>query len=149
MKIYISCSNEDRDLAGELAGQLSQAGFDVWNPAEEIEPGDNWARKIGQALDECDLMVALVTRGALGSGALRADIQYALTSRNYERRLIPVLVGFVSFVAGKDVPWILLKMEPVHIPSDSDDFTEVVDRVQMIAQRDFNAARCYGLGESA
>ena len=140
MRIFISHANKDRDLARTLASQLVQAGFDVWNPEEEIGPGDNWARKIGQALDECDLMIALVTRGSLELDSLRRDIEYALTSQNYERRLIPVLVDHVTFEAGKDVPWILLKMDPVYVPSRGADFAEVVNRVQAMAERDLHAA---------
>jgi hypothetical protein len=140
MRIFISYANKDSKLASQLASQLAEAGFDVWNPVEEIGPGDNWAKKIGQALDESDLMVALVTRGAMESDTFRHEIQYALTSKNYERRLVPVLIEFVTSEADKDVPWILLKMDPISIPSGADNFREVIQRIQMIAQRDFNVA---------
>ena len=77
------------ELASQLADQLSRAGFAVWNAAEEIAPGDNWAKEIGRALDESDVMVALITRGALESEFLRGDIQYGLTSKNLSIDLFP------------------------------------------------------------
>jgi hypothetical protein len=146
MRVFISYANKDRELAAKLAEQLSQAGFEVWNPAEEIAPGDNWAKKIGEALDGSDVMVVLVTRGSLESDSLRGDIQYGLTSKKFEHRVVPVLVGYVTFNAGEDVPWILLRMNPVYIGSMSNAFAPeafdaVIRRVQAIAGQETNVAR--------
>jgi hypothetical protein len=138
MRIFISYAARDGELASQLADQLSRAGFAAWDADKEIAPGDNWAKEMGRALDESDVMVAIITPGALQSRSLQGDIQYALTSKRFEHRLIPVLVGFVTFEAGKDVPWILLKMNPVHI-DPSRGFEEVVDRVREIARQETNA----------
>jgi hypothetical protein len=144
MKIFISHAAEDRELASQLADQLSQAGFAVWNATQEIAPGDNWAKETGLALDESDLLVALITRGALKSESLRGDIQYGLTSKKFERRLIPVLVGYTTVVVDQDVPWILLRTDPIFIypasrASEEQGFKEVVNRVREIARQETNA----------
>jgi hypothetical protein len=141
MRIFISYAARDEELASQLADQLSQAGFSVWDAAKEIAPGDNWAKETGRALDESDVMVAVITRGALQSRFLEGDIQYALTSKRFAHRLVPVLVDYVTFEAGKDVPWILLKMDPVYLSKadQSDKFKAVVDRVREIAQQETNA----------
>jgi hypothetical protein len=139
MKIFISHAAQDKELASQLADQLSQAGFTVWNATQEIAPGDNWAKETGRALDEADVMVALITPGALRSESLLGDIRYGLTSNKFEHRLIPVLVRHITFVAGEDVPWILLKMNPVYLESDQQGFDEVVHRVREIAQQETNA----------
>ena len=136
MRIFISHAAKDRELASRLAVQLAHAGFSVWNAAEEIAPGDNWAKKIGEALDESDVMVALLTRGSLESETLRADIQYGLSEKKLEQRLIPVLVGFATFATGKDVPWILLKMDPVYIESPASGFQSVIERVAAIVAQE-------------
>jgi len=127
-----------------LADQLSQAGFAVWNATQDIAPGDNWAKETGRALDESDVLVALITQGSLKSESLRGDIQHGLTSKKFERRLIPVLVGYAAFVSVRDVPWILLKMNPVYFESASrgsqeQGFREVVNRVREIAKQETNA----------
>jgi hypothetical protein len=141
MRIFISHATKDRVLASRLSGELANAGFSVWNPDEQIVPGDNWARQIGKALEESDLMVALFTPGSLDSEYVQGNIEYGLTSRHFEHRLVPVLVGYATFEAGKDVPWILLKMNPVYIQSPAGDFGEVVDRVRNIARQETNVAR--------
>jgi hypothetical protein len=50
MKVFISHASKDQPLAESLAARLSEAGLEVWNPYEGIDPGDNWAMKVGQAL---------------------------------------------------------------------------------------------------
>jgi hypothetical protein len=139
MRIFISHAAQDKELASQLADRLSHAGFAVWNATQEIAPGDNWAKETGRALEESDVMVALITPGALESESLRGDIQYGLTSKKFEHRLLPVLVGFVVFTAGKEVPWILLRMDPVYLESASQGFQEVVNRVHAIAGQETNA----------
>jgi hypothetical protein len=139
MRIFISHAAGDGELASQLSDRLSQAGFVAWDAAKEIAPGDNWAKEIGRALDESDVIVALITPGALQSQSLQGDIQYALTSKHFEHRLVPVLANYVSIEAGKeDVPWILLKMNPIYI-EQSCGFREVVDRIREIARQETNA----------
>ena len=140
MKVFISYAHRDKRLAFQLAEQLSVAGFSVPNVIGEIVPGDNWARELGRALDEADVMVVLLTRGALDSDALRGSIQYGLTSKHFERRLVPVLIDCPTTEAGKDVPWILLQMDPIRMKSASKGFDEVVDRVRQIASQATNAS---------
>jgi hypothetical protein len=142
MRIFISHAVQDQGLASQLADQLSQAGFVVSNAPQEIAPGDNWAKELGRALEESDVMVALITREALKSEFVQREIQYGLTSKNYEHRLIPFLVGYVTFQAGQDVPWILLKMNPVYLESVQSaprGFAEVVERIRDIARQETNA----------
>ncbi len=140
MRVFIAYALKDEELARQLGAQLRGAGFDVWRESEQIEPGENWAKKMGQGLDESDLMVALFTRGTAGSDTLQQVVRYGFMSSNFDHRLIPVLVGFVNFAPGKDVPWILLKLDPVYIETEAScvespsiAFAEVVRRAQAIA----------------
>src|SRR5262245_61630940 len=133
MQIYISHGERDRELARELAAQLEQAGFQVWNEDREILPGDNWAKKIGEALEASDVLIALVTRPELVTDSLARDVQYALTQgQHYQGRVIPVFVGVVTYVAGKEIPWILLRLDPIELKSPSEGFAAVVRRIQAL-----------------
>ena len=122
MKVFISHAGKDAALAGKLAQRLTKAGYTVWDSAQEIASGDNWAKRIGQALDDSDLMVILLTPGALEfdrlnqSGQLRADVEFALGTKRYEGRLFTVFVG-PTLKAGKDIPWILLKLPHCQVES--------------------------------
>jgi hypothetical protein len=110
MKVFLSYSEKDSDVAKELAAQLEKAGFDTWDPAEVRFPGDNWALRIGKALQESEAMVVLISPDSMKSKTVRQEIDYALGSSRYKGRLIPVVVK-----PTKDSPWILKKLPSVSI----------------------------------
>ncbi len=76
--------------------------------------------KVGQALEESDLMVVLVTPHAFETEWLKEEIQYALTAEHYQGRLIPVFLGAEQETPA-DVPWILRKLNPVQIEGKEED----------------------------
>jgi hypothetical protein len=130
MKIFLSHARKDGALARQLAERLMRAGFAVWLPEDEIAPGDNWAKKVGKALDEAEWMVLLLTPAAMESDWLRQDIAFALGSRKYEGRVFSVFVG-LTLEAGRDMPWILLKLPHRQVES-AKNFGEVVKEIQTL-----------------
>ena len=122
MKVFLSYSAEDRELAKKLASQLAQAGFDTWDPAEARFPGDNWALRIGKALQESEAMVVLVSPKSMKSSSVRQEVEYAIGSSRYKGRLIPVVVK-----PTKDIHWILKRFPTVQIGGD------LADAVRQIA----------------
>jgi len=132
MQVFISHSGKDAMIARQLAHRLSEVGLKVWIREDEILPGDNWAKKVGQALEESDLMVVLVTPQAFESEWLREDIQYALTAGRYQGRLIPVFFGSESETSS-EVPWILRKLNAVQLKEGDKDWQPVIDKVRALA----------------
>jgi hypothetical protein len=139
MQIFISHSDEDRELAQELTADLERAHFTVWNP-NEILPGDNWANEVGKALETSELMVVLYTNNANQSPTVRHEIQYGMTSGSFRGRVIPVLVDFKTFQAGTDVPWALLRLDPIYLESAARDFSPIVQRVDAVLRNGCNAS---------
>jgi hypothetical protein len=129
MNIFLSHARKDAELARQLAEELVRAGFEVWNADEKIEFGDNWAKKIGKALENAEAMVILLTPKALESDLLRQDIDFALASRKFENRFFSVYVGRGGLHAGKDMPWILLKL-PNRLVESADEFDKVVREIR-------------------
>ncbi len=128
MKIFLSHARKDSRLAQQLGNQLGQSGFSVWMPEEEITPGDNWAKKVGKALDDSDLMVILLTPNALQSDGVRQDIEFAIGSQKYAGRVFSVFVGPASQL-NKAVPWILLELPHRRVGS-AKQFSHVVKEIQ-------------------
>jgi hypothetical protein len=133
MRVFISHAKSDAQLADRLRSRLALAGLDVWD--DQAYPGENWALKMGEALADSDVLVALVTRNAVESGRLTEDVQFALTAGRYRGRVIPVIVDHPTYEAGKDIPWILIRFDPMHVDSSRPDFEQVVDRVRSEAAR--------------
>jgi hypothetical protein len=133
MNVFISHAPKDRAIARQLARLLAKAdaGFRVWDPDEEIDPGDNWAKKVGKALQDAELMVVLLTPKAMDSGWIRNDIQFGLASKKFEGRFFSVLVG-PTMESPKDVPWILLTLPHIQIESKS-HLSEAVAKIKNLA----------------
>jgi TIR domain len=128
MKIYISHARKDSNLARQLAKELESRDLHVFLPETLVGPGDNWAEKIGEALDRSDFMVFLLTPGALEADWQRKDVEYALGAKKYEGHVFSVLVG-LPLKAGKDVPWILLK-QPHRRVESARKFGEVAEEIE-------------------
>ena len=101
MKNFLSHSMSDRPLARNIAQGLVDLGFVVWFDEWDLQPGENWAKAVGKALESADAMVVLVTPDSMQTWQ-REEIQYALTTPRFEGRLIPVIVKSTP-----DIPWIL------------------------------------------
>jgi len=107
VRVFISHSDEDKRWAEQIAARLKKAGLRVWDPESELWPGDNWHLEIGKALASAEAMIVLVSPAAADSKMLREEISYALGSKKFKDRLIPVIVRPTS-----KMPWILKSLRP-------------------------------------
>jgi len=129
MKVFLSYAEADRDVAKELASHLEEAGHRVWDPANARFPGDNWALRIGKALEDCEAMVLLLSPQSAKSEWARQEWEYALGSERYKGRLIPVEVK-----PTKDAPWILKRLPVVHL---GEDIAEVAKEIEAYLEHGF------------
>lgn len=114
-KVFLSYVHADRSSAEKVARQLESAGLSPWDPSEEIQPGDNWALKLGHALENADALVVLLSPDAVASKYVQREIEYALTSLRYKDRVIPVVVR-----PTRDVPWILRRFPTFDLRTEAD-----------------------------
>ena len=132
MKVFISHSHETKALAKKLGEALKRAGLEAWND-EEILPGDNWAQKIAQALEESQAMVVLLSPDSLDSTMVRREIEYALSTKHFNKRLIPVLVGSEDDLPLEKLPWILNHLNVIKLPAYGRQ-EEGIDRITQALQ---------------
>lgn len=111
-RVFLSYAHADRVLADLLAREIATAGYSVWSE-RDVLPGDNWAKEIGQALESADAMVVIVSPSAAKSERVRREVEYAIGSDRYARRLIPVVVRPTP-----DMPWILDRLASVPAAGD-------------------------------
>jgi internalin A len=97
VRLFISYSHEDerhRDALESHLKVLKSAGLvDIWHD-RRIDPGDDWKGQIGQALEEADIMVLLVSAGFLASDYCNdVELRRALERRAAgDCTVVPVLV---------------------------------------------------------
>ena len=61
IEIFISYSNKDKVLAGEIKTQLEVMGFNVFLAHEDIEPNTEWQIEIIKNLKKCDVFIPLIS----------------------------------------------------------------------------------------
>src|SRR5262245_15505475 len=131
-KVFLSYARRDDEPARRIRGELEKGGFEVWDPAVKLTPGDNWALAQGKALEEADAMVVLLSSAGIASDHVQREIDYALGQPRFKGRLIPVVVGPV-----KQIPWILETLQILNIEGDpargSRRVPEALKRIQTAA----------------
>lgn len=136
MKIFISHAHENDALAKKLGKALKRVGWDVWDD-EQILPGDNPAEKIGQALEESEAIVVLLTPEAVQSNMVRSEISYALGKKRFSGRLIPVIVGSRDGFRHESLPWILRTLNPIQLPEsgqgEAEGIRQIAEALQAVA----------------
>ena len=125
MQVFISYSHSDSSLAARVSNALREAGLQVWDPEVNVLPGDNWPAEVGRALEESNAMVVLLTPNSISSPHVKAEMAYALGSKSYRNRLIPVAVGGREQLPTSEVPWIVRKLHWVDLPNPESDDPEV------------------------
>ena len=115
MKVFVSHSHADAELAALVSEALRNEGLEVWDPDLNLLPGDNWAAEVARALEESDAMVVLLTPDAIGSPWVRREMEYALGAKRYSNRLIPVAVGDRDRIPAHDIPWIVRQLPWVEL----------------------------------
>jgi TIR domain len=121
-KVFFSYARSDRELARKVAHQLREAGFQVWDPDEEILPGADWNAELKMALDSAQAIVVFISPDAIASRWVSHEIEYALGAKHLRGRLIPVMVHPTD-----DAPWILDSLESVRYRGPSKTGRQIVE----------------------
>ena len=123
MKVFISHSSADADLAKRVADTLRKSGFQVWDASDtsQVLPGDNWGEKLASALEESSAMVVLLTPNSAKSSNIMLELGYALGNMDYKGRVIPVLAATPEQLPIDQIPWVLRHFQIIRLPSEERD----------------------------
>jgi hypothetical protein len=87
--IFLSYSRKDELFAIQLASDLSKAGLTVWIDREEIRGGDEWERKIIEAIKNATSIIVCLSPDAIESHWVRREIFLA---HSLQKHIVPVVV---------------------------------------------------------
>ena len=121
MKVFISYAHADQDVARRVTQSLRKNGLSVWSSEEEIVPGDNWAAKMAQGIEEAEAIVVLLSPSALSSRFVRSEIDYALGKKELKGKLIPVWLSAEDSTQQESFPWILRHLQIIQLPDGEQD----------------------------
>lgn len=131
MQVFISHGFTNAKLAGKIADALREAGFQVWDP-NDMFPGDNWGTKVGEALDQSDAMVVVLTADSVRSPLFGREVEYALGKKEYKGRLVSVVAEPPEKLAKEKIPWVLFKFPMVNLRGRGRDKNGLQELVQVL-----------------
>ena len=89
-EIFISYSRNDKDLVHPFVEQISrEIGKDCWIDLKGIESGEEFEHVIMKAIDECKVVLFMLSDSSLKSPWTKREVYYA---ENQGKRIVPVLV---------------------------------------------------------
>lgn len=113
-RVFIAYAVEDVDCALRLYDALDVRGFNPWIDRRKLLPGQNWIRRIEDAISSSDFFIACFSRhSARKRGGFQAEIRYALDCA----RRMPL----------DDVFMIPVRLDDCHIPRSIARETQYVD----------------------
>ncbi len=90
-EVFISHSDQDREFVVELCGVLDRHGIPFWYARRELRGAKIWHDEIGAALGRCDWLLVVLSPASVESMWVRREVQYALRSPRYDRRIVPIV----------------------------------------------------------
>jgi hypothetical protein len=120
--VFLSYARSDRDLVKKIRHELSEAGWEVWDPDQDILPGANWTVELKAALDSASALVVFISPEAMASRSVSHEIEYALGAKHLRGRLIPVTIR-----PTKDAPWILDSLQSVQYQSPGKTGRQIIE----------------------
>lgn len=98
--IFISHSSKDNNAVAELVDDLWAAGLTVWVDFDEIKNGQQWLDCIQSAMDECAVVVVVLSRVSRSAEWVMREILYTMQLRK------PLLIARIE-----DVPLPLILVD--------------------------------------
>lgn len=87
-RIFISYSRKDEIFARRIASSLSEAGAEIWIDVDDIPVGMNWSTAIQAGLDQCEIMVMIISPDSMESANVENEWQYF---QDHGKKVVPLL----------------------------------------------------------
>src|SRR4051794_20687925 len=88
-RFFVSYSHDDQKLVVPVVALLRSTPTEVFLDVDTIEPGDNWWKRLEQALDTTSSFVIFWCSHSAGSVEVKKEWEFALKKG---KRIIPVLL---------------------------------------------------------
>jgi hypothetical protein len=79
LRVFIAYATEDFDTAERLFIELQERGYAPWLDRQKLLPGQNWPRRIEDAITNADFFVACFSSNSVKKrGGFQAEVRFAL-----------------------------------------------------------------------
>src|SRR6266516_5455733 len=77
LSVFISYSRTDTDFVNRLDADLKTHGFRTWVDRGRLEGGDEWLDIIQQAIEDCDVLLVVLSPDAINSRFVKIEYRHA------------------------------------------------------------------------
>lgn len=78
-RIFISYSRTDSAFVDRLEANLQSSGFRTWVDRRKLEGGQDWVDQLQEAIDQCQVILVVLSPEAVQSKYVRMEYRYALS----------------------------------------------------------------------
>ena len=87
--VFISYSTDDSAVAAQVREGLEASGIDCWMAPRDIVPGKDYAEQILNAIEDCEVMVLVLSETSNSSRFVRSEVERAVSK---DKVIIPVRI---------------------------------------------------------
>lgn len=78
-RVFVAYAMEDSRVADRIFADLERLGYAPWLDRRKLLPGQNWPRRIQEAIESADFFISCFSRNSVNKrGGFQAEIRYAL-----------------------------------------------------------------------
>ena len=88
LKVFVSYSRKDREIAEELVAGLELCGFDAYLDQEDIAPGEPWEDRLRSLIRQSDTVVFVISPDSIASTHCTWEVD---ETERLSKRLVPVM----------------------------------------------------------
>jgi len=86
-RLFLSYASQDRAIADALCLALEKAGFPCWMAPRDVPPGHSYAATIVEAINDCRMLVLVLSRSAAASPHVLREVERASSK---QRPILPI-----------------------------------------------------------
>lgn len=110
-EIFLSHSSRDLSFAAEVVETLRHHGLETWFSPKHIVGAQQWHDEIGRALNRYDWFLVILSPHAVRSQWGKRELQFALSSKRYEGRIVPLLLQNCRY---QNLSWALPSIQTIN-----------------------------------
>lgn len=87
--VFISYSRKDRDFVDRLSSDLRSAGIKIWRDVDNLNPGEEWASAISEAVNRASALLFVSSQHSVQSEWMTHELKFALQKSIF---VIPIVI---------------------------------------------------------
>ena len=127
-KVFISHTQADTEFVTRLARDLHDRGLEVWSADQHLEPGDDWAKVIEEAILGVNNVLVVLSKNTANSEWVPAEAAIALSQGG--KRIVPIYSTKDTFV-----PFMLRAIQGLDL-SDPQGYPNAIDKLADLLRKE-------------